>query len=184
MDGHLYIWTEIDALRQAKTIERLEYAFIVFAGARFTVIERSAEHISTACEWMNLSQTECRHLFQRRPSVGRERVSYKWRPAIGKLVLGRKAAAISAALILCIVSPHTNVEALISLTKGTGEPTHFHCLHILSINQRSQTSLRSAFRVDGNSMDIKMRSRLKFNGCAASVRSVICNRRVAVVGAI
>lgn len=69
MDGHFYIRAEVHALRQTRTIERLEYAFMVFASARLAVVERSTEHISATSEWMNMSQAERCHFFQRRSSI-------------------------------------------------------------------------------------------------------------------
>ena len=44
----MYIWAKIHALRQAKAIKRLKYAFRMFASAEFTVIEGGAKHISMA----------------------------------------------------------------------------------------------------------------------------------------
>ena len=118
MNGNLYIRPNLDTLCQTKAIKRLNYALVVLGGSvRLTVIQRRAEHISPAPEWMNLSQPKSVFILNGRSGLGREAESSKWRPAIHQFMVELKAAPISTSAVLGIVSPHAGAIKLVLLTQ-------------------------------------------------------------------
>ena len=145
------------------------------------VIECSAEHVSPASEWMNLSQTDSVDIFDSRSPFGPEDKSSKWRPAIGQFMVERKATAISTPALLRIVSPHASAIMPVLLPNRTGGPTHLDPFHILPIDERFDISLLCAFRVYGDSVDIHMPTSLEFNRAAPGVCPIRGNCKITVV---
>ena len=94
-------------------------------GIRLGVIECSAEHVSPASEWMNLSQTDSVDIFDGRSLVGPEGKFSKWRPTIGQFMVERKATAMSTPVVLGVVSPHARAIIPVVLPECTGGPAYF-----------------------------------------------------------
>src|SRR5271156_2540584 len=95
-----------------------------------------------------------------------------------------KAATISTAVVLRIVSPEAATVKPVFFTKRTGGPAQLNAFRVFSIDERFDISLLCALRVDGDSVYKKMPSSLEFDRRATGICSVRGDSIVAIVCAI
>ncbi len=136
VDKHLHIRPDFGVLRETQPVKGFEDIFMWLAeigGARKR--ECGREHIAPPAKWMRVG--EARSIGHAQGRTGRSCISEasKGNQAVREFMVKLDLGAMTAALVLGVISPEGDPVNMVFISRPAGEPTQLHRVHIFPVRQ-------------------------------------------------